>query len=179
MSISEEHRNIFSNPTRHVRVPLQPYSRPTRRPPMWTHNFLCLASRLCTQVPSRQDKEKLSAAGLGEKRVQIGLSASATHLNDKLLLVFPKLHQAGGYELLRCLHNSRSLCQLQPPPGGFTPVYLRSEVGNARLYIRPARYDLSIEQGITSVQVRHSIYTHILYVNVRMARLSDWNMVLL
>ena len=65
--------------------------------------------RCSGQVPSRHDKEELKLAGLGEERVNIGLKASAAQLHQKLLNVYPKLEQAGGYELMRCLPNSRSL----------------------------------------------------------------------
>lgn len=111
---------------------------------MWNHNFLCLASRFTTHVPRKEDKDRLSAAGLGEKRISIGLRASSNQLRDKLLLEFPKLQHAGGYDLLRCLPNSRTLSRLKPPPEGFTPESLRSEVGAARIYIRPLQRELPL-----------------------------------
>lgn len=146
----EEHRNLFRDPTRHARVPFNPYSRtrPTR-PQIWKHNFLCLASRYTVHVPSQQQKENLLAMGLGEKRIHLGLQASAVQLEEKLLMVYPKLHHAGGYDLLRCLPNSRSLSRLVPPEGGFTPLYLKGEVGQARLYVRPLMRDLSIVPSTT------------------------------
>ena len=80
-------------------------------------------------------------AGLGE-RIHIGLKASAQQLHQKFLLVYPKLENAGGYELLRCLPNSRSLTRLQPPSGGHTPESLKGDVGQARVYIWPLQRDL-------------------------------------
>ena len=153
LNVVEEHRRIFRNPTRYNRVPLHPYRRSSVRPPMWKHNFLCLGSKFTTHVPSRDDKDILSGAGLGEKRIQIGLHASASQLNDKLRMTFPKLNQAGGYELLRCLQNSRSLVRLQRPEEGFTPLTLKEEVGNVRIYIRPIRNDLSMSPVAELTQV--------------------------
>ena len=69
--------------------------------------------------------------------MNIGLIASAGQLHEKLS-VFPKLDGAGGYELLRCLLNSRSLAKLQTPQGGqeVTLLSLKRDVGQARIYIR-------------------------------------------
>ena len=94
-------------------------------------------------MPSRQEKDELKEAGLGEQRVNTGLRASAGQLHEKLLSVFPKLDGAGGYELLRCLPNSRSLAKLQTPQGGHTPESLKRDVGQARIYIRPLQRDLN------------------------------------
>ena len=96
----------------------------------------------------------LAAGGLGEKRVQIGLNATSIQLNDKLLTVFPKLSGAGGYDLLRCLHNSRSLIRLQEPSQGFTPIFLKGEVGQARIYIRPVKHDLHTDREPVTSQVQ-------------------------
>ena len=93
-------------------------------------------------MPGRQDKEELKAAGLGEDRIHIGLRASAEQLHQKCLVVYPKLENAGGYELLRCLPNSRSLTRLQPSSCGHTPESLKKDVGQARIYIRPLQRDL-------------------------------------
>ena len=144
----EEHRNVFRSPTRHQRV-FNPYSRQAA-PKLWSHNFLCLASRFTMQVPKTDYKQLLTRAGLGEKRVSIDLNADADKLQEKLLIVFPQLYNAGGYDLLRCLPNSRMLSMLQPPQGGFTPAYLKQEVGGARIYIRPIRQDLLLNDEVSS-----------------------------
>ena len=135
--ILDEHRSAFHIPTRNARIPMaghHPYRRPARVQ-LWNHKFLCLASRFTGQVPGREDKEELKLAGLGEERIHIGLKASAQQL-------YQKLENAGGYELLRCLPNSRSLTRLQPPSGGHTPESLKGDVGHARIYIQPLQSDL-------------------------------------
>ena len=141
--ILDEHRSAFCIPTRHARIPMaghHPYRQPARVQ-LWSHNFLCLASRFTGQVPERQEKEELKSSGL-EERIHIGLKASAQQLHQKFLLVYPKLENAGGYELLRCLPNSRSLTRLQPPSGGHTPESLKGDVGQVRKNIRPLQRDL-------------------------------------
>ncbi len=73
-------------------VPLStPYTRQSR-PSMWNHNFLCLA-RFCVHVPNREEKERLMAAGLGEKRGEESTNSSV-QLHEKLLMVCPKLQHA-------------------------------------------------------------------------------------
>ena len=55
-------------------------------------------------------KEKLVEAGLGEKKVVIpDIDCTASEFKELLLNQFPKLHDAGGFELLRCISNSQSL----------------------------------------------------------------------
>ena len=109
--ILDEHQSAFRIPTRHARIPMashHPYRRPARVQ-LWSHNFLCLASRFTGHVPGRQEKEELKSAGLGEERIHIGLKAPAQQLHQKFLIVYLKLENAGGYELLRCLTLSLSL----------------------------------------------------------------------
>ena len=120
---------LAMNPTQHAHIPLTsyPYKRPTRAQ-VWSHNFPYLASRYSQQVPGRQEKDELKEAGLGEQNVNIGLKASAGELHEKLISVYPKLEGAGGYELLPCLPNSRSLAKLQLPQGGHAPVKVLSRM---------------------------------------------------
>ena len=157
--ILDEHRSAFRIPTRHARIPMaghHPYRRPARVQ-LWNHNFLCLASRFTGQVPGRQEKEELKSAGLGEERIHIGLKASVQQLHQKFLLVYPKLENASGYELLRCLPNSRSLTRLQPTSGGHTPESLKGDVGQARIYIRPLqRFRILPPYRIQQVRQPHS-----------------------
>ena len=87
---------------------------------------------------------QLKAAGLGEKQVIIGLRASAMQLHEKILATFLKLTEGGGYQLLRCLPNSRHLMELAAPEGGHTPLSLKEDAGQARIYLRPLQRDLSV-----------------------------------
>ena len=102
------------------------------------HNFLCLAPHFTVQVP-KADYKQLS----------IGLNAGPDKLQEKLLIGFPRLCDAGGYDLFRCLPNSRTLSMLQPPQGGFTPAHLKQEVGGARIYIQPIRRDLLLDDVVS------------------------------
>ena len=50
---------------------------------------------------------------------------------------FPKLKDAGGYELLRVGARNRCLEVIPIPPGGYTVEYLKDVVQQAKVYIRP------------------------------------------
>lgn len=54
-----------------------------------------------------------------------------------LLDSYPKLAEAGGYELLRSRDNSKELIVIEPPREGYTVPFLSSIVGQATVYIRP------------------------------------------
>ena len=60
---------------------------------------------------------------------------------------FPKLSDCGGFELLRCVANSKHLdvivgniAQIPSP----SPTLLMTIIGNARVYIRPIQTDLDL-----------------------------------
>ena len=55
---------------------------------------------------------------------------------------FPKLKDAGGYELLRS-SNGRVL-EVPAPPEGYSAAYLKDVMQQAKIYIRPIQQCLSI-----------------------------------
>ena len=55
---------------------------------------------------------------------------------------FPKLKEAGGYELLRTHEHSKSL---RVTPEGYTGYYLKSVLGQAKCFIHPIQNDLAID----------------------------------
>lgn len=120
----------------------------------WKHKFVCLAY-MDQQVPVREaEKDELFAAGLGEKEIEFNdLLASAEEFRDILYQAFPQLRDGGGYQLLKCIPNSRRLESLT----GLvmqSPLKLKQHVCAARTYIRPLQKNLdttSIEQKDGSV----------------------------
>lgn len=96
-------------------------------------------------VPNLRRKEELLAAGLGEKRIKISSSATASQLHDALLSAFQKLKDGGGFEMMRCLPNSKTLSPLPILEHGHIPASLKKEVGQARIYLRPLQADLIME----------------------------------
>ena len=87
----------------------------------------------------------LEEAGLGEKLIKVpDIDCSAEAFRDVLLATFPKLQGGGGYELLRCLPNSRELVVLGPKVSN-CPRLLKRRVGNGRVYVRPIQRELSLD----------------------------------
>ena len=81
---------------------------------IWTGQFLCLADKYATKVPSSAEKQVLQKAGLGFKRIKLDLNGGENECYNKLcsneivdndIVGFPKLKNCGGFELLRCVPN--------------------------------------------------------------------------
>ena len=56
---------------------------------------------------------------------------------------YPKLKDCGGFEMLRCLSNSREL-QIITGKLAQSPKVLKTVIGTGRLYLRPIQKDLDI-----------------------------------
>ena len=111
----------------------------------WVHKFVCLDTIETDRIPTTQGaKIILEEAGLGEKLINVPLDCSPEELQDAITAVFPKLKNAGGFELCRCTPNSRELVPIATRVAS-TPKILKRRVGNGRVYIRPLQRDLSLE----------------------------------
>ncbi|WAQ95694.1 G2E3-like protein [Mya arenaria] len=144
-------RNIFA--------PYQPYSanrtgargrrfNPTQARSFWTHRFCVLGKTSDNVAPTREEKDRLYKANLGEKKISFEKNDDATYLKSQLEEQYPKLSGIGGFELLRT--QARSRCDLEVisvPPGGYTVNFLsnQSNLGQAVCYIRPIQNNLSLE----------------------------------
>ena len=71
---------------------------------------------------------------------------------SELTFHFPKLVEAGGFELLRVSEGGGKVLQeIASPKNGYTVPYLRGVVHHAVIYIRPMQKNLSLEQDSLSV----------------------------
>ena len=83
---------------------------------------------------------------------------------------FPKLQKYGGFELLRCIPQTRDL-ELIPSPICHLPKLLRNRLGTARAYIRPIQVDLDLDTaeemdfGITEVLLCNVSIVNIVHVH--------------
>ena len=110
----------------------------------WQHKFFCLSDTSQDRIPTTAAaKLMLEEAGLGEKRVMVPLDADAEAFHSLLLSSYPKLKDGGGFELLRCIPNSRDLEVLAPRIAS-SPKLLKRSVGNGRVYLRPIQRDLEL-----------------------------------
>ena len=112
----------------------------------WTHDFFCLASKEQVRAPSRAEKFDLQEAGLGRKKICFHSKAKFPEVCKKLEEEYPKLSQAGGFEIMRTGHQGSNtiLTTITPPASGYSVHFLRdsSGLGQALAYIRPLQRDL-------------------------------------
>lgn len=142
-SVIGELRGLFKGGTRKV---------------AWKHTFVCLAMRNQEKVPTCDaEKDELFEAGLWEKEVCFNsLELDAEGFREVILENFPKLREGGGYQLCKCLPNSRRLEPLSVLAHS-SPLMLKQRVGTARTYIRPLQRDLDLLPDTESVREEVSV----------------------
>jgi hypothetical protein len=113
---------------------------------------LCLANVDQKTVPDSQERADLLLAGLGEKKIALDEFSHSQEIYSELIFQFPKLSEAGGFELLRISEGSGKVLQeTASPKNGYTVPYLRAVVHSAVVYIRPMQKDLSLVHVDTAV----------------------------
>ena len=132
----------------------------------WSIKMVCLSGTGESRVPcSVGAKETLVAAGLGEKKVVVpDITCTKEAFWDYITSVFPKLKTCGGFELLRCIANTRGL-EVISPNIAQSPQLLRSIIGSGRVFVQPIQKHLTlnpVEAKPSSPEVNHNNYT-ILY----------------
>ena len=75
-------------------------------------------------------------AGLGQEEIAFLEHGESSEFHEELLDAFPKLKQAGGYELLRTSeHSNKEVVVIPPPPEGYTASFLKAIVVQAKVYV--------------------------------------------
>ncbi|KAL5009125.1 hypothetical protein ScPMuIL_014706 [Solemya velum] len=128
-------------------------SRNKRTDRTFSRNFLCLASKNQEKIPTPKEKEVLSSAGLGIKRIKLSKFDTPNDILEKLssdilernaqISGFPKLQNAGGFELLRATQTCRNLELIHSAWSGEN---LQSHTNpQSTIYIRPIQHDLNCD----------------------------------
>lgn len=94
--------------------------------------FICLAYVSQTRVPTPLHRAELIRAGLGVAQLSFFEDCNALEFHQELITKFPKLCDAGGYELLQTIGNSQELHVIPPPSGGYTTSYVKNVVNPAK-----------------------------------------------
>ena len=92
----------------------------------WSHMFVCLSETESCSVPC--DYALLTANGLGKKKLQLSEQSTAKEIHDSIIEAFPKLINAGGYELLRTVESSKRLIVITPPLEGYTGMFFLAKL---------------------------------------------------
>ena len=96
-------------------------------------------------MPDSQERADLLLAGLGEKNITLDEISHSQEIYSDLMFQFPKLSEAGGFELLRVAKGSGKILRIQTK--SCTVPYLRAVVHHAVIYIRPIQKDLIYKLG--------------------------------
>ena len=115
--------------------------------------MVCLSGTGDCRVPSSiRAKETLLEAGLGEKKVIVpDVSCSKEDFRSTIVSAFPKLEECGGFELLRCVANTKNLDVISTDIAQ-SPKLLRSIIECGRVFIRPIQKSLDL----TPIEVKPS-----------------------
>ena len=104
---------------------------------------MCLAYSNQETLPDGEERALLKIAGLGEKKISLCAFADAQDIYHKLLFRFPKLSEAGGFELLKSPEGGgKHLDIIAAPESGYSVAYLRAVVHHTKIFIRPMKRSL-------------------------------------
>lgn len=111
----------------------------------WTGKFLCLADKDSNSSPTVDEKIVLLKAGLGVKKIQFTTDDTEEKVRNVLMTHYPLLEICGGFELLRCGSNCRTL---QIINGKWDVLNLRNIVGSqATIYVRPIQRSIEVHDS--------------------------------
>ncbi|XP_034095626.1 uncharacterized protein LOC117561984 isoform X4 [Gymnodraco acuticeps] len=122
----------------------------------YTHLFCCLEDKNAALVPNRYAKERLAAAGFGEKRLTFkGSHTDSNEFLEFLMDAYPKLRNGGGFELLKISGTTRSrhLIVIPCPNEGYYVRYLKdpqTQIGHSTVFIRPMQRTLNLDPACRS-----------------------------
>lgn len=136
-----------------------PYSKEgnSAKPKAWSAKFVCLSNKEANRVPcNKYDRNLLVQAGLGDKKFTIpNIDCTPEEFNAVIVSAFPKLGGCGGFELLRCLPNTKDL-EVISLSIAQSPKLLKSVIGGGRIFIRPIQksLDMTPAKEVSSIEVR-------------------------
>lgn len=170
-NLRRELTSVFASRKRSFGKALQ-WSSACKRPkrPAWKHTFVCLAFCQQKRIPTTEvERDELFEAGLGCKDVEFPtLDLDVHQFRDLLYGVYSKLRDGGGFQLCRCLPNTRELEPLSKHVLS-SPRLLKERVGNTRTYIVPLQKDLDLTPSLTApdeVTEQHVVMWYSLCNNV-------------
>ena len=126
----------------------------------WRHRFVCLANPEQQRIPTTDnEKDELYKAGLGEKLIEFNnINADAEQIRDVLYTAFPKLENAGGFVLCKCIANTRNL-EAMSQLSWISLQVLKERVGTSRTYIRPLQRSLDLSMAVDLPTGVSTLYT--------------------
>ena len=124
---------------------------------------MCLSKTKANTPPDAYERAQLQIAGLGEKKISLNIYADACELYHELMSQFPKLSDGGGFELLRINDRgaAKTLEVINAPDAGYDVMFLKADIHQAKIYIRPLQKDLSCSPTKGEVSnIRLQLYSY-------------------
>lgn len=110
----------------------------------WTKQFYCLAYCDQDHVPVTEGElDDLYHAGLGQKKITVPDMNTITNSRLRSIIIdnFPPLRDAGGFDFLRCIPNTK---RLEPfsELAQTNPQVLQERAQKGKVFVRPVQRDL-------------------------------------
>lgn len=118
---------------------------PSKRSKVLEKKFVCLADKEQTETPDSEEQRELLMAGLGEEKIRIPEDSNEMEIRRMISEKFPKLHSAGGFDLMYAEPRKRFLHLIPPGPNGLTMKFLSTFIAQGKVFVRPIQEDLSME----------------------------------
>ena len=104
--------------------------------PQVTFTIFCLGRKDTNNVPDTEEKVALFLAGLGEKRVTFPFTDSNVEFRETIWENYPMLKDV-KFNVFRAERNAKEMVFIQPPPTGYSAVYIKTIINQGRLYVCP------------------------------------------
>ena len=104
--------------------------------PQVTFTIFCLGRKDTNNVPDTEEKVELFLAGLGEKRVTFPFTDSNVEFRETIWENYPMLKDV-KFDVFRAERNTKEMVFIQPPPTGYSAVYIKTIINQGRLYVCP------------------------------------------
>ena len=119
----------LNNPQRGKKRKAKGSEGKTKKCKIITRKFLCLSDMDQSEIPDAEEQRELLMAGLGEVKISVPEESNEMKIRDLVIETFPKLMDAGGFELMYAQPRKRDLRIIPPGPNGLTIKYFVSFIG--------------------------------------------------
>lgn len=118
----------------------------------WTREFSCLPLRISNKTPSIEITKLLQNAGLGKKKIVFDQSDDHEAVCKKLIKVYPRLKDVGGFTLHRSLLGgfNRKLTMIDQNWFHIKNLRNKKSTGTGIIYIRPMQRDLNLSKAVST-----------------------------
>ena len=101
-----------------------------------TFTVFCLGRKDTKNVSGTEEKVEMFLAGLGEKRVTFPFTDYKVEFIETMSENYPILKDI-KLDVFRAERNAKEMVFVQPPPTGYSAIYLKTIIDPGRLYVRP------------------------------------------